>query len=337
MFILKRTHNCGQLTASDVNKVVILNGWVEGRRDHGNLIFVDVRDRYGRTQVIFSPDRDKDAYNVANTLRQEYVIAVKGVVKRRSEGTINKELPTGEVELEAQELEILNEAKTSPFEIVDDVNVSIDLRLKYRYLDLRHRSMQKNFIMRHKITQVIREYFDKCGFIEIETPYMIKNTPGGARNFLIPSRIFNGQFFALSESPQIFKQLFMVSGFDKYFQIARCFRDEDLRADRQLEFTQLDMEMSFVQIEDVMDVVERCIVDVFQKILNVKIAKPFQRIPYDVAMKEYGTDKPDVRFGMKLADISNVVKDCAFKVFGDCIKGGGVVKGIAVPNGEKFS
>lgn len=337
MLKLKRTHNCGELRVEDSGKVVILNGWVESRRDHGNLIFVDIRDRYGKTQTIFSPDRNKIAYEIANSLGQEYVIAIKGIVKKRQDSAINKNLPTGEIEIEVQEIEVLNNAETPPFEIVDDINVSSEVRLKYRYLDLRRRIIQKIFLDHHRIIQVIREYFDKQGFIEIETPYMIKSTPGGARNFLIPSRIFLKHFFALAESPQIFKQLFMISGFDKYFQIARCFRDEDLRADRQLEFTQLDMEMSFVDEVDIMKVIEGCMAKIFQKALNIKIDLPFPKIPYKIAMRDYGTDKPDIRFEWKLIDITELARASTFNIFSECTNKGSIVKGINAEGCSNFS
>ena len=281
MWKLKRTVTCGELRATDVGKTVVLNGWVDVRRDFGNLIFVDMRDRYGKVQVIFSPDRDRGVHDVAARLKGETVVAVKGVVRKRDADTINKKIPTGEVEVEAVEVEILNEAKTPPFTIDDRLAVSEDVRLQYRYLDLRRPGMQRNIIVRHKIVQVIREYMDGQGFLDIETPYMVKFTPGGARNFICPSRLYPGKFFALAESPQIFKQLFMVSGLDKYYQIARCFRDEDLRADRQLEFTQLDVEMSFVQREDVMESIEGAVAAVWKQVAGIDVQLPFQRMTYD--------------------------------------------------------
>lgn len=321
----------------DVGKEVILNGWVDSRRDHGQLIFVDLRDRYGRTQIVFRSEQDRALHASAGALRNEWVVAVKGIVRAREERNANKDIPTGAIEIEAKEIEILNEAKTPPFEIADENSAPPELRLKHRYLDLRRRSVQKNFITRHKICQVIRSYCDQQGFLEIETPYMIKNTPGGARNFLIPSRMIPGSFFALAESPQLFKQLFMVAGFDKYYQIARCFRDEDLRADRQLEFTQLDMEMSFVKEADVMNVIEGCMRAVFSAILGVDLPQPFPRMSFDAAMSTYGTDKPDIRFGFEIKDIGDVVAGCEFKVFRDCVAGGGTVTAICAKGCSGFS
>src|SRR6185436_430017 len=337
MWKLKRTNNCGELRASDVGKTVILNGWVDVRRDFGKLIFVDLRDRYGKTQVLFSPDRVKEVHDQASKLRGETVIAVKGKVCKRDADTINKKIATGEIEIEAAELEILNEAKTPPFEIGDRVTVGEDMRLQYRYMDLRRPAMQRNIITRHKIVQVIREYMDANGFIDIETPYMVKFTPGGARNFVCPSRLYPGKFFALAESPQIFKQLFMVSGLDKYYQIARCFRDEDLRADRQLEFTQLDVEMSFVQREDVMEALEGAVAAVWKQVAGVEVKLPFPRMTYDESELFYGTDKPDLRFGLKIFDVSGAVKNSEFKVFSEAVAKGGVVRGICAPGGGTFS
>jgi len=340
MLKLKRTCTCGELRAKDINKVVILNGWLSSKRDYGNLIFADIRDRYGTTQIVFSKNINTSAYETINSTCEESVIAVRGSVKRRKEGAVNKKIPTGEIEVEGDEIEVLNITRPLPFEIADDVNVGQEFRLKYRYLDLRRNSLQKNFLARHNITKTIREFFDRNNFIEIETPYMIKNTPGGARNFLIPSRVFPGSFFALAESPQIFKQLFMIAGFDKYFQIVRCFRDEDLRADRQLEFTQLDLEMSFVDEQDIMQVIEECLHEIFQKNLGIDIKTPFPQIPYDVAIKNYGTDKPDLRFGLELIEITNDIKTTNFNIFRKCLDNGGVVKCINVSGAEaleKFS
>jgi aspartyl-tRNA synthetase len=337
MWKLKRTHTCGELRASDVGKTVVLNGWVDVRRDFGNLIFVDLRDRYGKTQVLFSPDRVKAVHDQASKLRNETVIAVKGKVCKRDADTINKKIVTGEIEIDVAELEILNEAKTPPFEVSDRVTVAEEQRLQNRYIDLRRPSMQRNIITRHKIVQVIREYFDAQGFIDIETPYMVKFTPGGARNFVCPSRLYPGKFFALAESPQIFKQLFMVSGLDKYYQIARCFRDEDLRADRQLEFTQLDVEMSFVQREDVMEALEGCVAAVWKRVAGVELTLPFPKMTYDESELFYGTDKPDLRFGLKIFDVSGAVKSSEFKVFSEAVAKGGVVRGLCAPGGGAFS
>ncbi len=337
MWKLKRTHTCGELRAADAGRTVVLNGWVDARRDFGNLVFVDLRDRYGKTQVLFSPDRTAEIHDAAARLRGETVIAVRGVVRKREPSTVNAKIPTGEIEVDALELEILNEAKTPPFEISDRINVAEETRLQMRYLDLRRPSMQRNIVARHRIIQAIREHMDAKGFIDIETPYMTKFTPGGARNFVCPSRLYPGRFFALAESPQIFKQLFMVSGLDKYYQIARCFRDEDLRADRQLEFTQLDLEMSFVQREDVMAAVEGAIVAVWKKVLGADLPAPFQTITYDEAERDYGTDKPDLRFVLKIFDASAAVKESEFRVFADTVKSGGVVRGLCAPGGGSFS
>jgi aspartyl-tRNA synthetase len=325
------------LRATDVGKTVILNGWVDVRRDFGSLIFVDLRDRYGKTQALFSPDRVKAVHDQASKLRNETVIAVKGSVRAREGGTINKRITTGEIEIDVEELEILNEARTPPFEIGGRVAVSEEQRLAYRYMDLRRPAMQRNIMTRHKIVQVIREVMDASGFIDIETPYMVKFTPGGARNFVCPSRLYPGKFFALAESPQIFKQLFMVSGFDKYYQVARCFRDEDLRADRQMEFTQLDMEMSFVQDVDVMDATEVAVAAVWKRVAGMELQTPFPRISYDEAELYYGTDKPDLRFGMKIFDISAAVKGSEFRVFSETIEKGGVVRGLCASGGGAFS
>jgi aspartyl-tRNA synthetase len=337
MWKLKRTHTCGELRPAHVGQTVVLNGWVDSRRDFGNLVFVDLRDRYGKTQVLFSPDRSKAVHDEAAKLRAETVIAVKGAVRKRDADTVNRKIATGEIEIDALEFEVLNEAKTPPFEIGDRIGVAEETRLQYRFLDLRRPAMQRNIITRHKIVQVIREYMDAQGFLDVETPYMVKFTPGGARNFVCPSRLYPGKFFALAESPQIFKQLFMVSGLDKYYQIARCFRDEDLRADRQLEFTQLDIEMSFVQREDVMAVVEGAVAAVWKRVLGVEVPTPFPRITYDESEWYYGTDKPDLRFGLSIFDVSEILKDSEFRVFSETVKKGGVVRGLCAPGGGAFS
>jgi aspartyl-tRNA synthetase len=334
---LKRTHNCAQLRASDEGREVVLNGWVDSRRDHGNLVFVDLRDLFGKTQIVFSPDRSGEAHKLAQELKSEYVIAIKGIVKRRLPGKENKEIPTGEIEVHATQLQILSEAKTLPFEITNNHFPSEELRLRYRYLDMRRKFMQKNFLFRHRLLQEIRAHFTSSGFMEIETPYMIKNTPGGARNFLVPSRSQPGTFFALAESPQIFKQLFMISGFDKYFQIARCFRDEDLRADRQPEFTQLDIEMSFVDEDDVMETVEDAMKEIFKRLLKIDIITPFEKLSYEESLKSYGTDKPDIRFGMKLVELTDLFYQSSFNIFRCAIDEGGMVKCINVPDGARLS
>ena len=337
MWTLKRTHTCGELRPSDVGKTVVLNGWVDVRRDFGSLMFVDLRDRYGKTQVLFSTDRHPELHDAAAKLKAETVVAVKGVVRLRDADTVNKRIATGEIEIDGLQLEILNEAKTPPFAIDDRLAVAEEIRLQHRYLDLRRPAMQRNILTRHRIVQVIREYMDAQGFVDIETPYMVKFTPGGARNFICPSRLYPGKFFALAESPQIFKQLFMVSGLDKYYQVARCFRDEDLRADRQLEFTQLDVEMSFVEREDVMAVVEGAVAAVWKRVAGVEVKTPFPRLSYDEAERDYGTDKPDLRFGLKIFDVSEAVKNSEFKVFSETVQKGGVVRGLRAPGGAAFS
>ena len=323
MWKLKRSHTCGELRAEHVSQTVVLNGWVDSRRNFGDLIFVDLRDRFGKTQVLFSQDRTKELVAAAQKLKDEWVIAVKGVVRKREAQWVNRNIATGEVEIDATEIEILNEAKTTPFPIKDFSDVAEETRLQYRYLDLRRPAMQRNMIARHKVLHAIRTSMDKQQFCEIETPYLVKFTPGGARNFLCPSRHFAGKFFALAESPQIFKQLSMVAGYDRYYQIARCFRDEDLRADRQLEFTQLDVEMSFVQRDDVMNVIEQVIVDVWKSVLSIDVPRPFPRLSYEEAMRDYGVDKPDLRFGMNLWDVTKHVAGSGFKVFASaaCVRG----------------
>lgn len=318
------------MAAKDIGHDVILNGWVETRRDHGGLVFVDLRDRYGKTQIVFSTERNKELHEKVNQLKLEYVIAVKGKVEPRPEGTINPKLATGEIEINAEELEILNEAKTTPFEISDSTTPATELRLKYRYLDIRRPSVQKVLLQRSEIVKAIRDYYGRNGFVEVETPFLVKSTPGGARNYLVPSRLNQGSFYALPESPQIYKQLLMLAGMDKYYQIVKCLRDEDLRADRQPEFTQLDVEMSFVDIDDVIKTTEGAVAEVFQKTLGIKLELPLQRMEYSEAMDKYGSDKPDLRFGMQLVDLGNVVKKSSFKVFSDALSSGGAVKGIKV-------
>ncbi len=308
---MKRTHACGELTEKDVGKKVTLCGWVHTRRDHGGVIFIDVRDRYGITQLVFKPDQ-KDLFKKADALRREYVIAVNGNVTRRPQGTLNKELFTGQIEVVCGGLEILNTSDVPPLDIADKAEMNEDLRLKYRYLDLRRFPMQKNLILRHKVIKATRDFFDSKGFLEIETPILMKSTPEGARDYLVPSRVHKGKFYALPQSPQMYKQLCMIAGLDKYFQIARCFRDEDLRADRQPEFTQLDVEMSFIDEEDVFAVMEEWAQHVFKNVMNVELKTPFPRIPYSEAMDKYGCDKPDLRFGMELYDVTQIchASDC---------------------------
>ena len=327
---LKRNHYCGTLAKADNEKEVVLCGWVAKRRDHGGLIFIDLRDRSGIVQVVVDPDHAGEDFAKAEAIRSEYVIKVHGVVRLRSEETINPNLATGEVEVVAKELEVLNSAKTPPFYIQDGIDVDENLRLKYRYLDLRRPEMQRNLMLRHKVTKLMRDYMDNHDFCEIETPMLTKSTPEGARDYLVPSRVNPGKFYALPQSPQIFKQLLMVAGMERYFQIVRCFRDEDLRADRQPEFTQLDIEMSFVDADDIMDMTEGLIRHVFKGALGVNLPEKFQRMTWDEAMDKYGSDKPDLRFGMELINMTEAVKGSEFKVFNDIIDKGGIVKAINV-------
>lgn len=334
---LTRTHYCGQLRKEHVDETITLMGWVGKRRDHGGLIFVDLRDRTGKVQVVFSPEINQEAFEKGETVRSEYVLAVKGQVRQRPKGTENLELPTGEIEIEIAEVRILNKAKTPPFYIEEDIDVDENLRLKYRYLDLRRPDMQKALILRHRVIKKMRDFLDERGFLEIETPVLTKSTPEGARDYLVPSRVHPGEFFALPQSPQIFKQLLMVAGLEKYFQFARCFRDEDLRADRQPEFTQLDMEMSFMEQEDIMALVEEMFATLFQSVMERELPRPFPRLTYREAMDKYGSDKPDLRFGMELKDITHIVKDCDFKVFASVCAAGGQVKGIKVPGCTHYS
>ena len=323
---LKRTHYCGTLTKNEIGKEVVVCGWVQRQRDLGALIFVDLRDRTGIIQLAFDDNTDREIFDKAFALRSEFVIMAKGNVRMRS--SINTEIPTGEIEIEVNELKVLGESKTPPFEIVENSNAKEDLRLKYRYLDLRRADLQKNILMRHKIAKVTRDYFDENGFIELETPTLIKSTPEGARDYLVPSRIHKGSFFALPQSPQMYKQLLMLSGFDRYMQLARCYRDEDLRADRQPEFTQIDLEMSFVERDDVFAIAEGYVSRLFREVLNVEIPTPLPRMRYDDAMNDYGSDKPDTRFDMKIKDISDIVENCGFGVFADTVKNGGTVRAI---------
>lgn len=327
---LKRNHYCGTLAKADNEKEVVLCGWVAKRRDHGGLIFIDLRDRSGIVQVVVDPDHAGEDFAKAEAIRSEYVIKVHGVVRLRSEETINPNLATGEVEVVAKELEVLNSTKTPPFYIQDGIDVDENLRLKYRYLDLRRPEMQRNLMLRHKVTKLMRDYMDNHDFCEIETPMLTKSTPEGARDYLVPSRVNPGKFYALPQSPQIFKQLLMVAGMERYFQIVRCFRDEDLRADRQPEFTQLDIEMSFVDADDIMDMTEGLIRHVFKGALGVDLPEKFQRMTWDEAMDKYGSDKPDLRFGMELINMTEAVKGSEFKVFNDIIDKGGIVKAINV-------
>lgn len=329
---MKPTHRCGEMNVSHIDEEVILAGWVQRRRDHGGLIFVDLRDSAGIVQVVFSPEVEPDAHILAHEIRSEFVLAVRGKVSRRPEGTENPNLSTGEVEIVVDNLEILNRSETPPFVIEDTgLEISEEMKLKYRYLDLRRPSMQYNLRLRHKVCLAARNLLDKQGFVEIETPVLTKSTPEGARDFLVPSRLNPGRFFAMPQSPQLFKQLFMISGFDKYFQIVKCYRDEDLRADRQLEFTQIDIEMSFVDEDDIFRLTEDLIAYAFQEALGTSIETPIKRMPYAEAMRRFGSDKPDERFGMELIDVSHIVADSEFKIFTSTVAGGGQVKGIVAP------
>lgn len=325
---MKRTHNCGELRKKDTGQKVTLTGWLHRRRDHGGLIFIDLRDRNGITQVIFNPAIDPEAHEKAHDLRAEYVLTVEGKVNLRPEGTENPDLPTGEIEVIANRMDILNISKPLPFIVEEDTDVAENLRLKYRFLDLRRSAIQQNLMLRHKVTKTAREFLDNLGFIDIETPFLTRSTPEGARDYLVPSRVNPGHFYALPQSPQLFKQLLMVSGFDRYYQIVKCFRDEDLRADRQPEFTQIDLEMSFVDREDVMNLSEELIVSIFRASKLVEIERPFPRLSYHESLNRFGTDKPDIRYGLELRDVSDIVADSGFKVFTDVIKNGGRVKGI---------
>ena len=323
---LKRTHYCGTLTKNEVGQEVVVCGWVQRQRDLGALIFVDLRDRTGIIQLAFDDNTDREIFDKAFALRSEFVVMAKGNVRMRS--SVNTEIPTGEIEIEVNELKVLGESKTPPFEIVENSNAKEDLRLKYRYLDLRRADLQKNILMRHKIAKVTRDYFDENGFIELETPTLIKSTPEGARDYLVPSRIHKGSFFALPQSPQMYKQLLMLSGFDRYMQLARCYRDEDLRADRQPEFTQIDLEMSFVERDDVFAIAEGYVSRLFSEVLGVDVPTPLPRMRYDDAMNDYGSDKPDTRYDMKIKDLSDIVENCGFGVFADTVKNGGTVRAI---------
>jgi len=335
--MLKRTHNCGQLRLEDVGRKVTLAGWVHSYRDHGNLIFVDLRDREGLTQLVFNPDKHAEAHKLARSVRCEWVIAGKGIVQARSEGMANLKLSTGDIEVSVEEFEILNRSKTPPFEIDNADKTSEEVRLASRYIDLRRPEMQSKLRVRHKITKITRDYFDRLGFWEIETPMLAKSTPEGARDFLVPSRLHSNCFYALPQSPQLFKQILMVSGVDKYFQIVRCFRDEDPRADRQAEFTQIDVEMSFVDSNDVIGVHENLVAKIWKHILDVDVKAPMRRMSYAKAMRDYGTDRPDLRFDMKLVDISDIAAQSTFKVFTSVVKKGGIVKGLCSPGGDNYS
>ncbi|WP_121615087.1 aspartate--tRNA ligase [Virgibacillus halodenitrificans] len=315
----------GQLGNKDVDYSVLLKGWVQKRRDLGGLIFIDLRDRSGVVQVVFNPDHSEEALKIAEAIRSEYVVEVIGNVVKRDESTVNKLMDTGEIEVIAKEIKILNKSKTPPFPIQDDIDVAEDIRLKYRYMDMRRSGLQETFKLRHQTTQTVRNFLNENGFLEMETPMLTKSTPEGARDYLVPSRVHPGEFYALPQSPQLFKQLIMMGGFEKYYQIARCFRDEDLRADRQPEFTQIDIETSFMSSDDIMDMTEKMMEQVMKEVKNIDITLPLPRMPYDEAMSRYGSDKPDTRFGMELIHVTEVLRDSSFKVFHQAIEAGGIV------------
>ena len=325
---MRRTHNCCVLSADDVGTEVVLMGWVQRRRDHGGVIFVDLRDREGLTQVVFNPKVDKEIHEKAHAIRNEYVLGIRGNVMKRPEGMINSGLITGEIEVMVTELRILSAAKTPPFLIEDRLDVSENVRLTYRHIDLRRPQLQKNIILRHKASASVRQYLNGLGFLDIETPFLTRSTPEGARDYLVPSRVNPGLFYALPQSPQIFKQLLMISGFDRYYQIVRCFRDEDLRADRQPEFTQIDIEMSFVGEDNIIDVSEGMMAALFKDVLDVDVKTPFLRLSYKEALDRFGLDKPDTRFVLELKDISDIVEGSGFKVFSSVVKKGGIVKAL---------
>jgi len=333
----KRTEYCGELRSARVGQEVTLMGWVSKRRDHGGLIFIDLRDRDGIAQIVFDPERCPEAHAKAESVRNEFVLALKGTVALRPEGTVNPKMKTGEVEVLVTECKLLNPSKALPFTLDGFVDVAENIRLKYRYLDLRTGALQANMVLRSRVAQLTRSYLTDNGFLEIETPFLTKSTPEGARDFLVPSRINKGEFYALPQSPQLFKQILMVSGFDRYFQVVRCFRDEDLRADRQPEFTQIDCEMSFIDREDIITVMEGLMARIFFEAKEVKVTLPIQRMTYAEAIDRFGVDNPDLRFGLELVELSNIVKDSGFKVFAEVVKGGGIVKGMNVKGAGSMS
>ncbi len=333
---LKRSHKCAELTSANIGETVTVMGWVQKQRNLGSLVFVDLRDRSGILQIVFT-DKDGEMLDRAKTIRSEFVLAVVGTVSARAPEAVNRKMATGEIEIIVKELRILSSSETPPIYIEENSDVNEITRLKYRYLDLRRPDMQRNLILRHRVAKVARDYYDDNGFLEIETPILVKSTPEGARDYLVPSRVHPGKFYALPQSPQLYKQLLMVSGFDRYFQIAKCFRDEDLRADRQPEFTQIDLEMSFVNVDDVLTINEGFVKRVFKEALGVELETPFLRMPYAEAMERFGSDKPDIRFGMELVNVSELVADCGFKVFTDAVAGGGSVRAINAKGCAKFS
>jgi aspartyl-tRNA synthetase len=334
---MKRTHNCGELRAEDVGKEVVLMGWVQRRRDHGGVVFVDFRDRYGITQIVFNPEIAKDIHAKAQELRSEYVLGIKGKVESRPDDMLNPKMDTGAIEILVKELRIFNRAETPPFQIDDRIDASENVRLQHRHIDLRRPRLQQNIIIRSRVAKIIRDYFDAQGFLDIETPVLTKSTPEGARDYLVPSRVCHGEFFALPQSPQLFKQMLMISGFEKYYQIVRCFRDEDLRADRQPEFTQIDVEMSFIDEEDIIKVAEGLIQKIFKDIKGIELEPAFKRLTYDDAISRFGLDRPDMRFALELKNVSDIVKDADFKVFANIVKQGGLVKGINAKGCANFT
>lgn len=333
----KRTHTCGELNKANIKENVVLMGWVNTRRDHGGLIFVDLRDREGKTQVVFDPRISQDVHLRAHKIRNEYVIAVKGEVNHRGDNAINPNLKTGEIEVQVKEMKILSQSRPIPFSVSEYSEIGDDLRLKYRYLDLRKPEMKRNIIIRHQVGQIIRTFLNDRGFLDIETPFLTRSTPEGARDYIVPSRVNPGKFYALPQSPQLFKQLLMISGFDKYYQIVRCFRDEDLRADRAPEFTQLDIEMSFIDREDLFSTIEDLMILLFQKILGIKIGKPFPRYNYDEIISKYGIDKPDLRYGLEIHNLNEIFKESEFKVFSNIIAEKGTVSALKTEKPQTFS
>jgi aspartyl-tRNA synthetase len=333
----KRTNSCGELRKNDIKKEVTLMGWTQSRRDHGGLIFIDLRDRSGITQIVFDPEDSAEAHQKAHYIKNEYVIAIEGIVVPRLASSENPNIPTGEIEVKAKRIKILNISEALPFNIDDKLEINDNLRLKYRYLDLRRPKMQINMNLRHQTCMEIRNYLNNKGFLDIETPFLTKSTPEGARDYIVPSRVNPGKFYALPQSPQLFKQLLMIAGFERYYQIVRCFRDEDLRADRAPEFTQLDMEMSFIDREEIFNLIEEMFVHLFKRILNIKIKTPFLKIDYQEAISKYGTDKPDLRFGMEIIDLSEIFQDSSFRIFQDVIKNQGKIGVIKVEGDKEFS
>jgi aspartyl-tRNA synthetase len=335
--MLKRTNTCGELNGNYIGKIVILNGWVKKSRNLGGLIFIDLKDRYGFTQLVIDPDKNKEIYNITKSLRMEDVIAIQGTVNPRPAEMKNPEMKTGEIEIEIMQLEVLNQSETTPFEIDDLIDIHEETKLKYRYLDLRRESLQKNLLLRSRLYKIVRDFLVESEFVEIETPYLMRSTPEGARDFLVPSRNYKGSFYALPQSPQTYKQILMISGFDKYFQIVKCFRDEDLRKDRQPEFTQIDMEMSFVEENDVMDAAENLVKIIYSKLLNINLGYKFPVLSFDEAFSLYGTDKPDTRFDLKIKDLCNLFSASGFNLFASVLEKEGIIAGIKLENAQEIS